>query len=88
MKKKEKELNYSKISFLKNGLSFYDEDTKLIKCKIMNENQCRIIFNCEDCKDKINNKDTINLIINDENFYIFHYINGHLKIIGIKHFII
>ena len=54
----------------------------------MNENQCRIIFNCEDCKDKINNKDTINLIINDENFYIFHYINGHLKIIGIKHFII
>ena len=39
----------------------------------MNENQCRIIFNCEDCKDKINNKDTINLIINDENLYISLY---------------
>ena len=88
MKKKEKELNYSKISFLKNGLSFYDEDTKLIKCKIMNENKWRNIINYEESKDKINNKYKINLIINDENFYIFHYINGHLKIIGIKHFII
>ena len=39
----------------------------------MNENKCRIIFNCEDCKDKINNKDTINLIINDENIYISLY---------------
>ena len=64
---------HSKISFLKNGLSFYDEDTKLLQCKIMNENQCRIIFNCEDCKDKINNKDTFNLIINDESIYISLY---------------
>ena len=36
----------------------------------MNENQCRILITCEDCKDKINNKDSRNIIINDENLYV------------------
>ena len=29
----------------------------------MNENQCRILITCEDCKDKINNKDSINKLM-------------------------
>ncbi len=64
---------HSKILFYKNGLESLNKDTKLIQCKIMNENQCRILITCEDCKDKINNKDSINIIINDENVYVTLY---------------
>ena len=64
---------HSKILFYKNGIELQNKDSKLIQCKIMNENQCRILITCEDCKDKINNKDSINIIINDENVYVTLY---------------